>query len=94
MYWSKEVNTRPDIGGLPCSTFNKGKVLVKGSFGLAFLHLHTIHPPPICLTDTLPLITENLSPFDHSSFVHLISMVLLTFLLSKLCFLIKIYVFN
>ena len=52
----------PDLknGGLPCSTLNEGKVRMKGSFGLAFLRLHTIHLLLICFTDTLPLITLNL----------------------------------
>ena len=52
----------PDLqnGGLPCATLNESKVLMKGSFALAFLCLHTIHLLPICLTDTLPLMTQNL----------------------------------
>ena len=49
----------PDLknGWLPSSTLNEGKVLMKGSFGLAFLRLHTTHLLLICLTDTLPSIT-------------------------------------
>ena len=52
----------PDLknGGLPCFTLKERKGLMKSSFGLAFLRLHTIHPPPICLADTLLLITQKL----------------------------------
>ena len=45
-------------GGLPCSTLSKGKVPIKDSFCLVFLHVHTIHPLPICLTDTLSLVKK------------------------------------
>ena len=45
-------------GGLPCSTLSKGKVPIKDSFCLVFLHVHTMHPLPICLTDTLPLVKK------------------------------------
>ena len=38
----------------------KVKCSWKVQFGLAFLSLHMIHPLPMCLTDTLPLITQNL----------------------------------
>ena len=55
---------KPDLKNerLPCPTLREGKILMKVSFGLglAFLSLHTINPFPICLTDTLPLITQNL----------------------------------
>ena len=60
----------PDLknGGLPCSTLNEGTVLMKGLFGLAFLSLHTTHPLPIYLTDTLPLITQNLYVIANSTY--------------------------
>ena len=56
----KKSTPDPKNGRLPCSTLKEGKVLMKGSFGLAFLCLHTIHPLPFYLTDTLPLITQNI----------------------------------
>ena len=63
-------NLTPDLKnrGLPCSTLNKGKILMKGSFGLAFLRLHTIHPLSIFLTDILSLITQNLCLIADSTY--------------------------
>ena len=68
IYRPKEINTRPEKWRITLFTLKEGNVLKKGTFGFAFLRLHTKHLFPICLIDAIPFITQNVCLIANNTY--------------------------